>query len=113
MSNGIPILGTVTQQCTVEKISQYVFKIILTQGLNRQIRRMCEYLDYHVTKLKRTRIMNVTLAGLKYGDWRELTQKEIAIIHQLISDSSKTAEASIDKHKKKYFGRNRKKNKKS
>jgi len=113
MSNGIPILGTLTQSCIVEKISQYVFKIILTQGLNRQIRRMCEYLDYDVTKLKRTRIMNVTLAGLKYGDWRELSQKEIDTIHQLISNSSKTAEASIDKHKKKYFGRHRKKNKKS
>ena len=59
MSNGIPILGTVTKNCLVEKVSDNIFKIILTQGLNRQIRRMCEYLEYEVTKLKRTRIMNV------------------------------------------------------
>jgi 23S rRNA pseudouridine2604 synthase len=107
MSNGIPILGTVTQKCKVEKISNYVFKIILTQGLNRQIRRMCEYLDYEVTKLKRTRIMNVGLAGLKYGDWRELTQQEIDTINQLIKSSSKTEEASKDVNKKKSFGRDR------
>ena len=64
MANGIPILGTVTQKCVVEKVSDKIFKIILTQGLNRQIRRMCEYLDYEVTKLKRTRIMNVELGYL-------------------------------------------------
>lgn len=107
MGNGIPILGTVTQKCTIEKLSPYVFKIILTQGLNRQIRRMCEYLDYEVTKLKRTRIMNVSLAGLKYGDWRELTQIEIDTINELISSSSKTEEASKDQNKKKEFGRKR------
>jgi 23S rRNA pseudouridine2604 synthase len=109
MSNGIPILGTVTQKCKVEKISNYVFKIILTQGLNRQIRRMCEHLGYEVTKLKRTRIMNVSLSGLKYGDWRELTQQEIDTINQLIKSSSKTEEASLDRNKKKSFGRDRRK----
>ena len=77
MSNGIPILGTVTQNCKVEKIADKVFKIILTQGLNRQIRRMCEYLGYNVTKLKRERIMNVSLGKLKTGDWRELTSDEM------------------------------------
>ncbi|MEQ6123288.1 23S rRNA pseudouridine(2604) synthase RluF [Pseudotenacibaculum sp. MALMAid0570] len=107
MSNGIPILGTVTKNCKVEKISDYVFKITLTQGLNRQIRRMCEYLGYEVRKLKRTRIMNVSLAGLKYGDWRELTKKEIDTINQLIKTSSKTEEASKDTNKKKSFGRSR------
>ena len=107
MGNGIPILGTVTQKCSVEKVSDYVFKIILTQGLNRQIRRMCEYLDFEVTKLRRTRIMNVSLAVLKYGDWRELTSKEIDGINQLISTSSKTEEASTDQNKKKEFGRKR------
>jgi 23S rRNA pseudouridine2604 synthase len=107
MGNGIPILETITQKCTVEKISTYVFKIILTQGLNRQIRRMCEYLDYEVTKLKRTRIMNVSLAGLTYGNWRELTKKEIETINELISTSSKTQEASKDQNKKKEFGRKR------
>ncbi len=107
MSQGVPILGTVTQKCSVEKIKNDVFKIILTQGLNRQIRRMCEYLGYEVTKLKRTRIMNVSLTGLKYGEWRELTQQEIITINQLIASSSKTAEASIDHQKKKQFGRKR------
>ena len=70
MSNGIPILGTITQKCKVDKVSDKIFKIILTQGLNRQIRRMCEYLGYEVTKLKRTRIMNVELGYLQAGDWR-------------------------------------------
>lgn len=107
MGNGIPILGTITKKCKVEKISDYVFKIILVQGLNRQIRRMCEYLGYEVKKLKRTRIMNVSLAGLNYGDWRELTSQEIKVINQLISDSSKTEEASKDPKKKKKFGRSR------
>lgn len=107
MSKGIPILGTVTKKCNVEKVSNYVFKITLTQGLNRQIRRMCEYLDYEVTKLKRTRIMNVSLEGLKYGDWRELTKKEIDTINLLITTSSKTEEASKDQNKKKNFGRKR------
>ena len=107
MGNGIPILGTITQKCKVEKISHTIFKIILTQGLNRQIRRMCEYLDYEVTKLKRTRIMNVSLDGLKYGDWRDLTTKEIDTINLLITSSSKTEEASKDQNKKRQFGRKR------
>ena len=68
MSNGIPILDTVTQRCVVTKESNYVFKIILTQGLNRQIRRMCDYLDFGVVKLKRTRIMNIRLGNLKSGE---------------------------------------------
>lgn len=95
MSNGIPILGTVTKNCKVEKVSEKIFKIILTQGLNRQIRRMCEYLDYEVTKLKRTRIMNVELGYLQTGDWRELTEEEMKEINKMISTSSKTEEASF------------------
>lgn len=94
MSNGIPILGTVTQKCYVEKVADKIFKIILTQGLNRQIRRMCEYLDYEVTKLKRTRIMNVELGYLQTGDWRELTEEELKEINKMIASSSKTEEAS-------------------
>ena len=94
MSNGIPILGTVTKNCLVEKVSDNIFKIILTQGLNRQIRRICEYLEYEVTKLKRTRIMNVELGYLQAGDWRELTQDEMKEINKMISTSSKTEEAS-------------------
>ena len=99
MRRGVPILGTVTQQCNVQKINDTVVKIILTQGLNRQIRRMCEYLGYRVKKLKRTRIMNVSLSGLAYGDWRELSQREIDTITKLVQSSSKTEEASKIPHR--------------
>lgn len=94
MSNGIPILETVTRKCKVEQISKYVFKIILTQGLNRQIRRMCEYLDYEVTTLKRTRIINISL-DIPLGRYRLLTDNEIDELNQLIAPSSKTEEASF------------------
>ena len=76
MSNGIPILGTKTKKCVVERQGKMGFKIILTQGLNRQIRRMCEFLDYRVVTLKRVRIMNIHLSDLKAGKWRYLTAKE-------------------------------------
>lgn len=89
MAVGIPILETVTRECYVEQISKYTFKIILTQGLNRQIRRMCEYLDYTVLKLKRIRIMTIKL-DLPVGHWRELKEEEMEAIHQLIATSSKT-----------------------
>ncbi len=89
MSEGVPILDQVTRKCKVEEISKYQFKIILTQGLNRQIRRMCEYLDYKVTKLKRVRIMNVNL-DIPLGKWRDLTVEELKEINRLVSDSSKT-----------------------
>ncbi|UCS94617.1 23S rRNA pseudouridine(2604) synthase RluF [Echinicola marina] len=89
MSNGVPILGTVTKKCKVEQIGQYKFKIVLTQGLNRQIRRMCAYLDYEVTKLKRIRIMNIGL-DVPVGKWRYLTAEELLEINQLTADSSKT-----------------------
>lgn len=102
MGNGIPILGTVSKKCPVEQLNKNTFKIILTQGLNRQIRRMCEYLDYEVTKLKRTRIMNVDLGKLEEGNWRELTDDEMAIINKMVSSSTKTEEASKD-HKKTKF----------
>jgi 23S rRNA pseudouridine2604 synthase len=102
MSNGIPILGTITQKCKVDKVSDKIFKIILTQGLNRQIRRMCEYLGYEVIKLKRTRIMNVELGYLQAGDWRELTEDEMNEINTLISTSSKTEEASTIKSTSKF-----------
>jgi len=101
MSNGIPILGTTTKKCKVEKISEKIFKIILVQGLNRQIRRMCEYLNYEVIKLKRTRIMNVELGNLPLGDWRELTENELSEIQKMIITSSKTEEASIEEKPKK------------
>lgn len=91
MSNGIPILGTVTQKCRVEQIGKVTFRIILTQGLNRQIRRMCEYLGYQVKKLNRVRIMNVELGSLKSGEWRELSTAEIQRIQKMVRHSSKTA----------------------
>jgi len=99
MSNGIPILETVTQKCKVTKLSGKTFQIVLTQGLNRQIRRMCEYLGYEVTKLKRTRIMNVGLDNLEIGQWRELTEKELSEINAMVATSSKTEEASVDTKK--------------
>ncbi|WP_133469403.1 23S rRNA pseudouridine(2604) synthase RluF [Paraglaciecola marina] len=91
MSKGVPILNTVTKPCKVTMQSKMVFRIILTQGLNRQIRRMCEYLGYEVTKLKRNRIMSVRLAGLKSGQWRNLTQEEMADINRAVLSSTKTA----------------------
>ena len=101
MGNGIPILGTVTKKCKVTKISEKTFQIVLTQGLNRQIRRMCEYLGYEVVKLQRTRIMNVKLDCLKIGDWQELTEQELSEINAMVANSSKTEEASVDVQKPK------------
>ena len=89
MRNGVPILDTITRKCEVEEISKYQFKIILTQGLNRQIRRMCEYLGYEVKKLKRVRIMNVNL-DVPVGKWRDLTKGELIETNRLVSSSSKT-----------------------
>lgn len=89
MGNGIPVLDTYTKKCVVEQIDEKSFKIILTQGLNRQIRRMCEYLEYRVTKLKRTRIMNIPL-DVSVGQWRDLTADELKEIDRLVSDSEKT-----------------------
>jgi len=96
MGNGVPILDTITRKCKVEQVSKYIFKIILTQGLNRQIRRMCEYLGYDVTALKRTRIINISL-DVQVGRYRDLTDAEIKELNQLIEPSSKTEEASFPK----------------
>jgi len=93
MSNGIPILGTITKKCFVKQEGEKQFRIILTQGLNRQIRRMCAALGYKVTSLTRVRIMNVTLSGLGKGKWRFFSPKEIAEINSMIANSSKTADA--------------------
>ena len=89
MGDGIPILDTITRKCEVEKINRFDFKIILTQGLNRQIRRMCEYLDYRVLKLKRVRIMNISL-DIPVGEWRDITISELEEIDKLVTPSSKT-----------------------
>jgi 23S rRNA pseudouridine2604 synthase len=76
MSAGVPILDTVTKPCRVKKTGERSFKIVLTQGLNRQIRRMCDYFDYRVVHLKRVRVMNVTLGNLRPGEYRRLTAEE-------------------------------------
>lgn len=94
MSNGIPMLGTVTKKCFVRQEGNKRFRIVLTQGLNRQIRRMCRYLDYDVVKLTRTRIMNISLGTLQPGKWRYFTPEEIDRLNALVANSSKTEEAS-------------------
>lgn len=91
MGNGVPILDTVTKKCFVEQVDKYCFRIILTQGLNRQIRRMCEYLGNGVLHLERYRIMNINL-DVPSGKWRYLTQKELNEINELLADSAKTNE---------------------
>lgn len=88
MAGGLPILDTMTNPCSVEQLSARKFKIILTQGLNRQIRRMCEFLDYNVLTLKRIRIMNITL-NIPSGTWRDLTPKELRNLHRLLKHSKK------------------------
>ena len=94
MSRGVPILGTVTKPCVVKARGKFSFTIILTQGLNRQIRRMCEFLGYEVTKLKRTRIMHLELNNLKPGQWRNLTERELSTLNNAVKMSSKTAAAT-------------------
>lgn len=89
MRSGVPILDTVTRPCVVEKLGSTSFKIILTQGLNRQIRRMCEYLDYEVVKLKRIRIMNIVL-DVPVGKWRDLSEEELRELNGMLLLSSKT-----------------------
>lgn len=89
MGNGVPILDTYTKKCFVEQLGENRFKIVLTQGLNRQIRRMCEFFDYRVIQLKRTRIMNILL-DIPVGTWRDLTSKELKEINRLVAESSKT-----------------------
>lgn len=92
MGSGVKILGTITKDCFVKKESDYVFRIILTQGMNRQIRRMCEALGYNVKKLNRIRIMNINLGNLKIGQWRDLSKKELLGLNDLIKDSNKIYE---------------------
>jgi 23S rRNA pseudouridine2604 synthase len=96
MSNGVPILDTITKKCRVERINDFTFNIVLTQGLNRQIRRMCSHLGYEVTRLKRVRIMNIELGNLKRGQYRHFTPDELKEINRLVANSSKTEEASED-----------------
>lgn len=101
MSNGVPILGVNTKKCKVRQISTFVFNIILIQGLNRQIRRMCEHFGYEVTKLERTRIMNINLKGISTGEFRELTEEEMTSIMKSVEKSSSEATTKTKPSKKK------------
>ncbi len=88
MASGVPILDTITRPCKIKKIGKYTFQIILTQGLNRQIRRMCEALGYQVKELIRIRVMNIELGNLKEGEYRKLTDEELECLYEQIQDSS-------------------------
>lgn len=85
MASGVPILDSVTRECKVERLGEDMFRIILTQGLNRQIRRMCEHFGYEVTRLRRIRIMNIHLDGINYGEWRDLTAEELRELKSQLS----------------------------
>lgn len=105
MGNGVPILGTVTRKCTVKQEGNKRFRITLTQGMNRQIRRMCQHLDYKVVTLTRIRIMNIRLADLPVGKWRMLSAQEIDEMNRMIQTSSKTEEASTQPAKQRNTSR--------
>ncbi|GAB5539840.1 MAG: 23S rRNA pseudouridine(2604) synthase RluF [Salibacteraceae bacterium] len=96
MSSGVPIMGVMTKKCVVEMLTPHSFRIVLVQGMNRQIRRMCEHFGYEVKKLKRTRIMNVRL-DLPPGQWRELTDEELKTIMKLTASSSKTGKSTTNR----------------
>ncbi len=101
MSSGVPLheLEVTTKKCKVERISRFSFRIVLVQGLNRQIRRMCEYLDYDVIALQRKRIMNISLGDLPIGKWRDLTEEELNGLKEAVMESNNTPAANnnIDK----------------
>ena len=99
MSNGVPMLGVMTKKCKIELITPTTFRITLIQGLNRQIRRMCEHFGYEVIKLERIRIMNINLKGLPVGDWRDLTESEMKTIYAMIAKSSGEDKTKKSSHK--------------
>lgn len=100
MAGGLRILGTKTKPCVMKQLGNRSFRILLTEGLNRQIRRMCEVLDYEVVSLKRVRIMNITLGNLAVGKWRKLSFVETEMLHKMLSGSVKTEEASTKRRKR-------------
>ncbi|QKG50581.1 23S rRNA pseudouridine(2604) synthase RluF [Proteus mirabilis] len=108
MGAGVPILGQKTKKCKVKKEAAMVFRITLVQGLNRQIRRMCEYFGYEVTKLERIRIMNVSLAGLPVGEWHDLTDDELIKLFDAIEASSSEAPKQKQNKPKKQISSNAK-----
>lgn len=102
MAGGVPMLGVMTKKCKIELVTPNTFRITLIQGLNRQIRRMCEHFGYEVIKLERIRIMNIGLKGLPIGDWRDLTESEMKTLYSMLEKSSaedkkKTASKPISK----------------
>jgi 23S rRNA pseudouridine2604 synthase len=101
MSKGVPILGTVTKRCVLEQINKFTFRIILVQGLNRQIRRMCEYFNYDVLALQRVRVMNIKLGKLPSGQWREFSKVELDILKASVQNSSKVSAAQASKKRNK------------
>lgn len=105
MAQGVPILDRVTRKCEIEEINPYVFRISLIQGLNRQIRRMCEYFDYEVVKLERIQIMNIKLGNLGQGNWRNLTEPELEVLFDMLEDSEKTAATKRDPNSNKRFNK--------
>ncbi|WBA42408.1 23S rRNA pseudouridine(2604) synthase RluF [Hymenobacter canadensis] len=100
MAHGVPILGVMTQKCKVTKETPYIFRITLIQGMNRQIRRMCEHFGYEVVQLERIRVMNVNVKGLGPGEWRELTDKELKVLFEMIEHSSGTDDGSVPRRRK-------------
>ncbi|GAB3296104.1 pseudouridine synthase [Hymenobacter tenuis] len=100
MANGVPLGGVMTQPCKVTKETPYIFRIILVQGLNRQIRRMCEYFGYEVVQLERIRVMNINVKGLGVGEWRELKEKELKVLFEMIKDSDGTDNGSSPRRRK-------------
>ena len=99
--------GDIVNKCFVEQVSRFVFRIVLVQGLNRQIRRMCEYLDYEVVELKRERIMNIELGELPYGEWRDLTKEEVQGLRDAVADSENASFVDVEETKKGDANRNR------
>lgn len=103
MSSGVPILGERTKKCVIKKEAPFIFRIILVQGLNRQIRRMCDYFGFEVTKLERIRIMNIPLKGIPLGEWREIVPSEMEVIFKLIENSSSEAKNTDNNKVKRPF----------
>ncbi|RSK29602.1 23S rRNA pseudouridine(2604) synthase RluF [Hymenobacter metallilatus] len=100
MASGVPLGGVMTKPCKVSKETPYIFRITLVQGLNRQIRRMCEYFGYEVVQLERIRVMNINVKGLGVGEWRELREKELKVLFEMIKDSSGTDDGSSPRRRK-------------
>lgn len=100
MANGVPIMGVMTQKCEVKKETNYIFRITLIQGMNRQIRRMCEHFGYEVVQLERIRVMNINIKGLGLGEWRELKEKELKVLFEMLEGSSKTDDGALPRRKK-------------